>query len=328
MRSNIDKELIQYHAKYAADSEFSRKARLQQSKWRELKGYPIGKTPRGDTPMGNFIEKLFAHEQKVNLLTENIRQIALDELASSKSTGALIQENRLWENTLSSQPLCFNLFGEMHYDLNLATDFFKESFPDRAIFRVTAVRFEYSPSRGEKALTGDHSAFDAFVEYVAESGNKGFIGIEVKYAESLMEGRDSIKRTFAMHKEEYLRVSAGAYDASGNGARTIFDMDSIEEMAQAPKFQIWRDHLLALSMLQADLYDEGFFLFLYPYQNAECREGFHEYKDSLAIKSEDAAKRCYLYEGDIFEYIQRLHDMAGQPWSQELVERYTWRNED
>lgn len=316
MKSDLDKELIRYHVKYSGDSEFARRARLQQSKWREQRGYPMGKTP-GDTFMGNYIEKSFAYEHKVNLLTDNIRSVALKELSNSKRTGALIQESRLWENMLSSQPLCFNLFGEMHYDLDLATNFFKESFPDRGIEKVTAVRFEYSPNRGDRALTGDHSAFDAFVEYVGLNGNRGFIGVEVKYVESLMEGASSVPRTFQMHKEEYLRVSA-------HGATPIFNMESIEEMAHAPIFQIWRDHLLALSMLQAGLYDEGFFLFLYPYQNRECKNGFQEYLN--ALKVDDEYQSC-LYGRDIFEYINRLHLMVNKPWSQELVERYTWIKE-
>ena len=311
MKSDLDKELTQYHAKYAGDGVFSRKARLQQSKWREEKGYPIGKT-RGGRLLGNYIEKSFAHQYKVNLLTENIRQIALEEIANSKSTGALIQENRLWENMLSSQPLCFNLFGEMHYDLNLATEFFKESFPTRDIFRVTAVRFEYSPSRGEKALTGDHSAFDAFVEYETSMSTKGFIGIEVKYAETLMEGSDSTDRTYAMHKEEYLRVAKNA---------NIFNMERIDDMATSPKFQIWRDHLLALSMLQASLYNEGFFLFLYPYQNDKCKKGFQEYLN--ALNTDDGRKSC-IYGQDIFEYIHQLHRITNKDWSKVLVERYTW----
>lgn len=218
----------------------------------------------------------------------------------------------MWENMLSSQPLCFNLFGEMHYDLDLATAFFKESFPERSIFRVTAVRFEYSPSRGQKSLTGDHSAFDVFVEYDTTMRTKGFIGIEVKYAETLMEGSDSIARTYAKHKNEYLRVSENAM---------IFDLEHIEDMAKAPKFQIWRDHLLALSMLQAGLYNDGFFLFLYPYQNTDCKNGFQEYIN--ALNTHDEYQSC-IYGHDIFEYIHRLHRMIDKVWSKDLVERYTW----
>lgn len=320
-----DQEIDQYHVRYSGDSDFARKSRLLQSKWRVAHNYPIGKTSKG-TIMGNYIESSYAKEYKVNLLTDNIRRIAELELGETASTGALIQESRLWENMLSSQPLCFNLFGEMHYDLELATAFFKESFPQRYIEKVTSVRFEQSPGRGNKSLTGDHSAFDVFVEYNGYKGSKGFIGIEVKYAETLREGIDKDEMTFKRHKDEYIRVSRNAVVNTalmGTAMNPVFEMDKIEEMAHAPKFQIWRDHLLALSMLQNNLYDEGFFLFLYPKQNEECRVGVKEYTEALHLNFGNwESHRCF-YARDIFEFIERLHKMVNKPWSRDLLKRYT-----
>lgn len=321
----MDEEVDLFKVRYSGDGAFAREARLLQSKWREKKGYPIGKTANGTT-MGNYIDSTYAIGHKVNLLTENIRKIAELELKEASSTGALIQENRLWENMLSSQPLCFNLFGEMHFDLELATAFFKESFPLRTINRVTSVRFEQSPCRGNRDFTGDHSAFDVFVEYEGYKGNRGFIGIEVKYAENLREGVDKDERTYERHKEEYTRISRDAIvntAISGTRMNPIFEMDRIEEMAHAPKFQIWRDHLLALSLLQNDLYDEGFFLMLYPFRNEECRAGVREYIDALHLSLGNwESHRCF-YSRDIFEFIERLHKMANKPWSRDLLKRYT-----
>ena len=97
----------------------------------------------------------------------------------------MIGEPRIWNNLLSSQPLCFNLFGELHYNLDLATKYFRILFPNR-IETVKSVKFEYSAGRGNIDYTGDHSAFDVFVEYT-NAGKNGFIGIEVKYSESLTE---------------------------------------------------------------------------------------------------------------------------------------------
>jgi len=166
-------ERIKFNLK---DTDFSAYARLLQSKWRHKQGFPKGK-------LGNFLDIEYAKATKANFLTDNIRQLVTQEIANAKKTGGLISEPRIWDNLLSSQPLCFNLFGELHFDLNLATKYFQKLFPNR-LDMVTAVKFEYSPGRGDKKYLGDHSAFDVFVEY-AKGNKKGFIGIEVKYAESL-----------------------------------------------------------------------------------------------------------------------------------------------
>jgi hypothetical protein len=134
----------------------------------------------------------------------------------------------MWENMLSSQPLCFNLFGELHFDHKLATKFFRKLFPNR-IETVTEILFEHSPGRGNKKFTGDHSAFDVFVEYV-NNGKKGFIGIEVKYAESLKEEQEkAAQATFNKHEVEYTRLTSSG----------TFRNDAIDSLKKTPLSQIW-----------------------------------------------------------------------------------------
>jgi hypothetical protein len=64
----------------------------------------------------------------------------------------MISEPRIWNNLLSSQPLCFNMFGEKTDDPDLATRFLEKVLPGT----VTRVDFEYSTRRGQP----DRSAFD------------------------------------------------------------------------------------------------------------------------------------------------------------------------
>ncbi len=132
-------ERIKFNVDYPQDTDFSAYARLLQSKWRDKKGYP-------EMKLGNFIDIGFAKTTKSNFLSDNIRQLVTREVANTKKTGGLIGEPRIWNNLLSSQPLCFNLFGELHYDLNLASKYFKRLFPNR-LDEVLAVKFEYSPGR-------------------------------------------------------------------------------------------------------------------------------------------------------------------------------------
>ena len=109
----------------------------------------------------------------------------------------------------------------MHYDLDLATQYFQRLFPNK-IDEVTAVNFEYSPGRGNAKYLDDHSAFDVFLEF-KRNKLKGFIGIEVKYAESLKEEtKDKAKKNY---KDRYAELTMN----SG-----LFKENSIENLKQPP----------------------------------------------------------------------------------------------
>ena len=314
LKKNIEQELKneceKYHAYYPQDSQFARYGRLLQSKWREEKGYPIGKSERGSV-LGNYIDAEFAENEKVNFLTENIRNLVVEELKKAKETKALIREDRMWENLLSSQPLCFNLFGELRFNPELATAFFKNFFPER-VDKVTAVLFEYSPCRGDKNFTGDRSAFDVFIEYISNEGKKGFIGIEVKYAETLREGADKVDVTYQKHKEEYLNIANSA---------GIFKLESLENLRKSPLFQIWRDHLLSISLLKNNLYEEGFFVFLFPKANEECFSGVQQYREQLRFRYRAEEKTGFYWEF-LDDFIETLDKLVNQEWTKELKERY------
>jgi len=101
----------------------------------------------------------------------------------------IIYEDRLRRNLLSSQPLCFNLFGYLgQVDANAFLPWVRTYSP-RAT-SVSRIKLEYSPSVAEMGVPplGGCSAFDAFVEYTLPGESKGFIGIETKYHEDLAKG--------------------------------------------------------------------------------------------------------------------------------------------
>lgn len=295
-------ERQKFKVDYAPDSQFSAYARLLQSKWREEKGYPM------DSKMkyGNYLDLAFAKETKANFLTDNIRRLVSEEVAKAKQNNALIGEPRIWYNLLSSQPLCFNLFGELLYDLNfeLATKLFRKLFPDR-VESVTAIKFEFSPARGNIEYTGDHSAFDVFIEY-RKNDKKGFIGIEVKYAESLKEEtKEKAKKNF---RQRYVELTQQS---------NKFRPDSLELLKQPPLSQIWRDHLLAIAT-EKD-YDEGFFVFLFPSLNAQCQLGVDKYKGQLANDNQEISG---FYSMHLEEVVNTLVEIDDANWIKELKRRY------
>lgn len=290
-------ERLKYHVDYPQDTDFSAYARLLQSKWREKKGFPVLK-------MGNFLDVDFAKKLKVNFLTDNIRELVVEEIKNAKKNGGLIGEPRIWNNLLSSQPLCFNLFGELHYDLNLATKYFQSLFPNK-IDEITAIKFEYSPGRGFAKYLDDHSAFDVFVEF-KRNKLKGFIGIEVKYAESLKEEtKDKAKKNYKVRYAE-LTLNSG-----------LFKENSIENLKQPPLSQIWRDHLLSIATRQD--YDMGFFVFLFPSKNTQCQKGVDSYRKFLAADDEELNG---FYPRHLEEFIYSLSDLINAEWTVELKERY------
>jgi hypothetical protein len=292
-------ERIKFNVEYPQDTDFSAYARLLQSKWRDKKGYP-------ELKLGNFLDIEFAKTSKANFLTDNIKKLVTEAVANAKRDGAMIGQPRIWNNLLSSQPLCFNLFGELHYDLDLATKYFKKLFPKR-IDNVTSVKFEYSAGRLNKDYTGDRSAFDAFIEY-SNKGKRGFIGIEVKYAESLKEeDKKTANAIYEKHKKEYERLTTDK----------IFKANAIEFVKQIPLSQIWRDHLLSIAH-QKD-YDEGFFVFLFPKGNSQCQNGINEYKKQLVSENEE---QTGFYPRHLDDFIQTMTEVTTSKWAKELKERY------
>ncbi len=137
-------------------SEFQRKARILQSMWREERGYEAAFF-RGKQ-RGNYLLMPWAKDTLNNYLSGTIKEVVRREVISSRNNGKLYGSPRIFNNLLSSQPLCFNLFAELQQDLNLATRVFQQLCPDR-IAVVTAIEFEHSPSRGNLKYTGDSSAF-------------------------------------------------------------------------------------------------------------------------------------------------------------------------
>ena len=247
----------------ASDNEFQRRARLLQAIWRDEQGLPKGEH-RGK-PLGSRLAMPRAKAHLENYLTDTIRAVVAREVLGSKSKAKLYGKPRIFNELLSSQPLCFNLFGELAEDLNLATRVFYALLPDKAV-RVTGIEFEWSPGRNDERFTGDRSAFDVFVRYVDAARHNGFVGMEVKYHESL-------KDQPAKLRPRYEAVA----DSSGS-----FRNEAREQLRRKPLQQIWRDHLLAESMLLADDgWGHGQFVFLYPAGNAACGSAVSQYRYCL-----------------------------------------------
>ena len=280
---------------------FQRQARILQSMWREERGYPIGEQRgRGvSRPLGSRLAMPWAEETLANYLTESVREVVRREvLDERKSRGKLFARPRIFNDLLSSQPLAFNLFGELQQDLTIASSVFRGLTSGR-ISAVTAIEFEYSPGRGDNRYTGDRSAFDVLVTYRTSGGKSGFAGIEVKYHENLL-GKA------ARHRTRYDEVAA---------AMGCFRNECLVLLQEQPLQQIWRDHLLAGSLIAAKEFADGFFVFLYPQGNDFCHQAVGRYVECL---SDTSTFTPWTLE-DVCESIARN---TSKKWISDFYDRY------
>src|SRR5688572_4379946 len=103
---------------YAGDATFAARMRLHQSWWRAEVlgvGYGVGPTARGER-LGNYLDDEAA-AAGLNFLTPQIFEVVQERIAQ----GPGVEAYRCLHNMPSSQPMCFNLFGPLVRDHELAT---------------------------------------------------------------------------------------------------------------------------------------------------------------------------------------------------------------
>lgn len=298
-----------------SDNLSTRFFRHLQTRWREYKGLPVKKK---DGQSNKEVYGNYTSDPNGNFMTPNIIQLVNDELANKGDR--LIEESRLRENLLSSQPLCFNLFGELKLDLEKALQFFNRIY-NGYFNSIDDILFEYNPARRDPRLTGDRSAFDVFVRYTSKDGKKGFMGIEVKYSETLREGADSVQEILNKQFCEENRTRRDRYRELSEG---LFKPEDFEKLEKLPYFQIWRDHLLAVSMLKAfpQEYQEGFFVFLSPHTNKQCRYAAKMYRELLVDKDPIPSHFDIRWLEDFLDALNIVFD---EEWTEEMGLRYMGR---
>lgn len=298
MDRNLDKLAKKMNAFVESDGGgFRRAARILQSIWRERSGFPMG--DHNGSPLGSRLPVEFAEQSLANYITPNIKKVVRSVLDNATES-QLFSKPRIFNNLLSSQPLSFNLFGEMKLDYQLATELFN-ILGMGSIQNVTNIDFEFSPDRSSERFTNDKSAFDAFIEYDIRGGGKGFLGVEVKYHENLTEPA-------APHRPDYDRIAT---------KMNCFDQEKIAHLQSTPLQQFWRNHLLAGSMLLDPYlkYSEGIFVVVSPAANPFCQTAIRSYRRLLRDQSTFDA-------WSLEDIINVLSMLTQDAWVEELRHRY------
>ncbi|RYZ24399.1 MAG: hypothetical protein EOO10_20445, partial [Chitinophagaceae bacterium] len=174
---------------YAGDNSFTKNARELQSIYRAsfLNEHKcgLGPTKNAKNRYGNMLVN--GEESGKNFILPSTFEYAKFRLLNKKKEET-IDAYRLFNNMLSSMPLCFNLFHPLQEmlrtDPQAVTTIFKHLFPGLPIFKVTDIKIEYVPSPIHNYL-GDKTAFDAAVFFEREEDEKFLLAIETKYVEPL-----------------------------------------------------------------------------------------------------------------------------------------------
>jgi len=258
-------------------TDFRRRLRLHQARWREAHGHPIGSQPMVPQPgkptrlVGSRLDLAYAQETGATLLTPAALDAAKARMAITEREQSLSAQ-RLWADLLSSTALSFNLFGDLAADLALADRAVHAWWPD-APGTVSAVRFAHSPGRLDPAFIGNLCAFDVAIELDLGDGTLGFIGVATPYHD-VNRPQPPKPQRLARYVEVTERSGthrAGTLDAV-NGTRLI---------------HIWLDHMLVHSMLQhpSGRWRWGNYAVIHPAGNTDFVEACATYRGLLADAS-------------------------------------------
>jgi hypothetical protein len=245
-----------------------------------------------------------AEEKLWNFLTPAIGDLVRREYLVNRplprKRRKLYEGGRLFANLLSSQPLAFNLFGELALDLARATAAARRLWPDR-VDRVTRIEFEWSPGRWNARYLDNGTAADIAIFHTTPGGGNGVIFIETKYHEDLHGKDDAIK-------PRYAEV------ALGSGA---FLADAVGTLQSGSLQQLWLDHLLVLALREADNLDNALFVLAYPEINERCQEAVPAYRATL-----DASQPTTFEARTLEEIVAVFEEDADTAWVNEFRERY------
>jgi hypothetical protein len=260
-----------------AMTEFRRRLRLHQARWREAQGHPIGSQPiepkgKPERPVGSRLPLAYARETGASFLTAGARA-AVKARTSEIEPHQTLDHQRLWADLLWSPTLAFNLFGDLAADLDRADQAVHTWWPDTP-GTVVDVRFVHSPGRLDPAYINSLRAFDA--AFVLDLGDEtsGIVGVDTKYHD-----RTKAEIPKPRNLRRYLEV-ADKSRAFERGAT-----DAVK--GRSDLAVMWLEHLLLLSMLQHEsaTWSWGRYVVVYPADNADVADMCSRYGELLADRS-------------------------------------------
>jgi hypothetical protein len=262
-----------------AMTEFRRRLRYHQSQWREAQGHPTGSQPIAPKPkdgtgrlVGSRLPLAYARETGANFLTAGALEAARGR-TSIVEPHQSFDHQRLWADLLWSPTMCFNLFGDLAGDLELADRAVHAWWPDTP-GTVRDVRFAHSPGRFDPAYLNSLRAFDAAFVLDLDAGTQGIVGVDTEYHERAKPETP---------KPSNLRRCLEVAERSG-----VFAAGAIDAVKGRTDLAVmWLEHLLLLSMLQhaSGTWTWGRYVVVHPAGNTDYADACARYRDLLVDRS-------------------------------------------
>ena len=243
-------------------TDFRRRLRLRQSRWREAHGHPPGTQPivpkpgKPSRPVGSRLPLDDARETGANFVGDRARAAARERLARVEPNQS-VDHQRIWADLLWSPALALNVFCEEAAQGALAPD-------------VTEVRFAHSPGWLDFSYLGSLRSFDAAL--VLADG--GVVGVDVKYHE---RAKAEIPKPENLWRYREVAERSGA-----------FKPGAVDELAERSELaELWLEHLLLLSMLQHESgrWRSGRYVVVHPAGNSDVAGLCTRYRELLADDS-------------------------------------------
>ena len=287
------------------DAPFTRRCRLLQSWYRvEVLGISeCGPWQKGARPVGSSL--VDGDVTGANLLTPEAFAYAKQRVADKKDHPDLtIDEFRLFNNMLSSMPMCFNLFADfraaVHAGCSDATTVLAAIFRSSPIEEIQDVIVEMIPTPVEDYID-DKTAFDAAIFFVDPQGQPGLASIETKYTDKLGKNPAAKQdKKFALARELSLFTNEGFAWHEQNG----FD-------------QVARNLLLTLAYAKKHGLVSAINYVLAPEQDSEAPMAVDQLRERLAPDYRDRIKLLTLErvvqrglscaDGSFANHLNRFH---------------------
>jgi hypothetical protein len=233
-------------------------------------------------PMGPRDEDFrnFLHSEAIRLAVGHRSSVAVKK----SEPGQQFNEDRLRYDLLSSMPMCFNLFGELRNDPARLSAAGEELFGSTR--PGLSVKFEHSPRRQSNNFSNDGTAFDVALYFGETDGIQSVVGIETKYhehavAEPKPDTPKKDKKTGELKPIPPDKLKMPRYRELSEAAigKGILRPDW-EDLLGTALQQIWRDHLLLLSMLvhPSGKWKEGRYVLVHPADNPAFAEAAETYR--------------------------------------------------
>ena len=264
--------------------------------WKSSKTKQISMIENGENTGKNFVNQFtFAYAK---------------QRVERKKKNETIDEYRLFNNLLSSQPMAFNLFCPFKQLLmvgkeDLVTKLIRSVFPDLSISKVTEIELEYLHTDIENYLD-DRTAMDAIIRYVDSDLRPCFIAIETKYTDVL--GLNSARNT---DKQKELIKQLGYFKPDSEKA-LLNNQKSIS--------QIYRNFLLSECYRIKEPANECYSIVLSPKDHPTTEEEVRSLQDELlpqfkykiqALSLEDFVERilkvCPSEEAEPFRWFKHRY---------------------